>query len=481
MQEQIGVYKALDKIGEGGMGEVYRGLDTMLEREVAIKQLRTEFAGNSDIVERFRTEAVTLAKLNHPNIVTLYSFLREPTGLYMVLEFVRGETLDQMIRRRGALPWSEAVALTIQALQGLEHAHQTQVIHRDLKPANIILTSAGVLKLMDFGIARILNSARQTRIGHLIGTLQYMSPEQVKGGEGDGRSDLYSLAIVLYELLAGRVPFDGDTDYDLIKAQVENQPPALASFGVVVPAALVKVMGRALAKTPAERFQSASEFAQALQGVLSQADVPSGPSNVTDGSVPKPTGEFANGAALTAAKAPHPALGFIKNNPIVAAAVVMVVVGVALLFAARGDRTGKDANLQAESKEVAIPSKPVRSDGPSTSLALPEGTKVILPPPEELPREPGKATAPVKTAAPLPQPPPPAPPRQPVQVTRPVAPPPVENYPPPERPRRVYTPPPAPAENYPAQIPERRRPVYTPPSAQEGSGSGSWGNAPVRK
>ena len=175
------------------MGEVYRGLDITLEREVAIKQLRSEYAGHSDIVERFRTEAVTLAKLNHSNIVTLYNFLREENALYMVLEIVRGETLDAMIRRRGALPWPEAVALVIQALRGLEHAHQMHVIHRDLKPANAILTSAGVLKLMDLGIARILNTARMTRIGHMIGTLEYMAPEQVKGGEGDARSDLYRL------------------------------------------------------------------------------------------------------------------------------------------------------------------------------------------------------------------------------------------------------------------------------------------------
>ena len=218
MRTQVGVYKTLEKIGEGGMGEVYRGLDTMLEREVAIKQLRAEFAGRGDIVERFRTEAVTLGKLNHPNVVTLYSFLREDNALYMVLEFVRGETLDAVIRRRGALPWTEAVGLVIQALHGLEHAHVMQVIHRDVKPANVILTPAGVLKLMDFGIARILNTARMTRVGHMIGTLEYMAPEQVRGGAGDARADLYSLAIVLYELLTGHVPFKGATDYELITA-----------------------------------------------------------------------------------------------------------------------------------------------------------------------------------------------------------------------------------------------------------------------
>jgi len=472
MQEQIGVYKALEKIGEGGMGEVYRGLDTMLERDVAIKQLRTEFAGNSDIVERFRTEAVTLAKLNHPNIVTLYSFLREAGGLYMVLEFVRGETFDALIRRRGALPWTEAVGLIIQALHGLEHAHQMQVIHRDLKPANIILTTSGVLKLMDFGIARILNTARQTRVGHLIGTLQYMSPEQVKGGEGDARSDLYALAIVLYELLAGRVPFDGDTDYDLIKSQVEAQPPPLESFGVVVPPALGKLLDKALAKAPGERFQSAGEFAQALEGLAhgealgaqtKMANVAAAGTNSTGGGA-------ALESAVTGAKAPSGFVGFVKNNPIVAAAAVMVVIGVAFLFAARGNRGGGEANSKAERKNaspaVAIPSAPASTnvDGPSATFSMPEESKIILPPPGELPKPPVDAALPVKKVAPAPvTPPAPPQPRQPVQVTRPA-------------------PPPPPADNYPPQVPERRRPVYTPLPPQEGGGSGgSWGNTNVRK
>lgn len=466
MQEQIGVYKTLEKIGEGGMGEVYRGLDTMLEREVAIKQLRTEFAGNSDIVERFRSEAVTLAKLNHPNIVTLYSFLREAGGLYMVLEFVRGETLDQMIRRRGALPWSEAVTLVIQALHGLEHAHQMQVIHRDLKPANIILTSAGVCKLMDFGIARILNTARQTRVGHLIGTLQYMSPEQVKGGEGDGRSDIYSLAIVLYELLAGRVPFDGDTDYDLIKAQVETAPPPLENFGVAIPSALGKLLDKGLTKTPTERFQSAHEFAQALQGVLDHAEASISPAKSVNGPAVdfRATSEAVAASGVTAAKAPNAALAFIKNNPVVAAAAVMVVIGLALLFAARGDRAASDANTKVERKEpasaVAAPSKPVAVDGPGATFSMPEESKIILPPTGELPKPPVDAAPPVKKVAPAPPPPPPQP-RQPAQVTRPApAPPPVESYPPPERSRRVYTPPPPP---------------------QDAGGAGAWGNTPVRK
>lgn len=467
MQEQIGVYKALEKIGEGGMGEVYRGLDTMLEREVAIKQLRTEFAGNSDIVERFRSEAVTLAKLNHPNIVTLYSFLREAGGLYMVLEFVRGETLDQIIRRRGALPWPEAVSLIVQALHGLEHAHQMQVIHRDLKPANIILTTGGVLKLMDFGIARILNTARQTRVGHLIGTLQYMSPEQVKGGEGDGRSDLYSLAIVLYEMLAGRVPFDGDTDYDLIRAQVETTAPPLESFGVAIPAALAKLLTRALAKTPGERFQSAGELAQALEAVLANTEAPGAQAKVANGAAAglQPTGTAAiPSATAAAAKDPGGFVGFLKNNPIVAAAAVMVVIGLALLFAARGERPSGEADTKGERKEpastVAVPNKPVAVDGPSATFSMPEESKIILPLPSELPKPPVEAAPPVTKAAP--PPPGPPPPRQPVQVTRPVpaAPAPVENYPPPERSRRVYTPPPPP---------------------QDSGDAGGWGDVKVRK
>src|SRR3954447_10150487 len=156
----LGSYKIVEKIGEGGMGAVYRGIDVMLEREVAIKMLRPELASQPQVVERFRSEAITLAKLNHPNIATLYNFMRQGDSFIMVLEFVRGVSLDTVIQQRGVIPADQAVPIFCQVLDGIQHAHEWGIIHRDIKPANMMLTEKGTLKVLDFGIARILGTAR---------------------------------------------------------------------------------------------------------------------------------------------------------------------------------------------------------------------------------------------------------------------------------------------------------------------------------
>src|SRR5262250_539121 len=218
----VGSYKVLEKIGEGGMGAVYKGVDLMLEREVAIKALRPELARQPDVVERFRAEAVTLAKLNHPNIATLYSFLRQGDDYFMVMEFVRGETLDSVLQHSVGMQVDRAISLFCQALEGIDHAHKMGIIHRDIKPANMMLTQTGSIKVMDFGIARVLGTARMTRQGNVIGTVEYMSPEQVRGQETDARSDIYSLGILLYEMLTGRVPFYSDSEFDLMKSQIDD-------------------------------------------------------------------------------------------------------------------------------------------------------------------------------------------------------------------------------------------------------------------
>ncbi|HKV41382.1 MAG TPA: serine/threonine-protein kinase [Blastocatellia bacterium] len=259
-----GNYKVLEKIGEGGMGSVYRGVDLMLEREVAIKVLRAELARQPEVVERFRTEAVTLAKLNHPNIAMLYSFFRQGDDFFMVMEFVRGETLESRIRRSGPLPLEAAVPLFCLAMEGIEHAHRLGIIHRDIKPANIMLTDTGSIKVMDFGIARMLGTARMTRQGSIVGTIEYMSPEQVRGEEADARSDIYSMGILLYEMLTGRVPFNSASEYELMKQHIEVPPPPPRSFAGHISPALETVILRSLAKDPRDRFQSAAEFRSAL-------------------------------------------------------------------------------------------------------------------------------------------------------------------------------------------------------------------------
>jgi serine/threonine-protein kinase len=198
----VGNYKIVEKLGEGGMGSVWKGVDTMLDREVAIKALKPELASQTAIVERFRTEAVTLAKLHHPNIATLFAMFRHGEELFMVLEYVRGQCLDDIITRRGAMDAAEVMPVFCQILDGIDHAHALGIIHRDIKPGNMILTENGTLKVLDFGIARLLGTNRMTRAGNVIGTLEYMAPEQVRGLETDARSDTYALGMMLYEVLS---------------------------------------------------------------------------------------------------------------------------------------------------------------------------------------------------------------------------------------------------------------------------------------
>jgi serine/threonine-protein kinase len=260
----IGNYKIVEKIGEGGMGAVYKGIDTMLERDVAIKALRPELARQPHIVERFRAEAVTLAKLSHPNIATLHTFLREVDDYFMVMEFVRGETLDSVLRRAGGMPVDRGVNLFCQALEGIDHAHKMGIVHRDIKPANIMLTDWGSIKVMDFGIARVLGSARMTKQGNIIGTIEYMSPEQVRGQETDARSDIYSLGMLLYEMLTGRVPFDHNSEYELMRSQIEDAPTPPRDFAPHIPLPVEEAIMRSLAKKAEARFQSAGEFRKAL-------------------------------------------------------------------------------------------------------------------------------------------------------------------------------------------------------------------------
>jgi len=258
-------YEILASLGTGGMGEVYRGLDLELDRRVAIKCLRPELAQRTDVVERFRSEARTLARLQHPNIAAVYRFFEHSGQLFLVMEFIEGRTLEDIVREEGPMHPAQAAALLSQAAMGLAFAHDQNVIHRDIKPANLILASSGVIKLMDFGIAHILGSARLTRTGHVVGTLEYMSPEQVRGQAPDIRTDQYSLCAVGYELLTGQVPFRAESDFELMRAHLERRPEPLRSLAPGIPRELETVLLRGLAKDPADRFAGAAELSEALE------------------------------------------------------------------------------------------------------------------------------------------------------------------------------------------------------------------------
>lgn len=271
---QIGHYEIRTLLGRGGIGEVYGAFDTELEREVAIKTLRPELSLDKGFLERFRAEATSLARLNHPNITTLYALFRDGDTVCMVMELVRGQTLETMLQRLGKFPVRDSLAVIIQAVMGLRYAHRAGVIHRDIKPSNLMLTDGGTLKIMDFGIARIQGSQRLTRQGDVVGTLAYASPEQLRGNEGDGRSDQYSLATVLYEMLSGRLPFSATSDYELIRAQVETVPPPLAPLCGDLDPQVEGALMQALSKSPQERFETVEEFGRALGASALLADAP---------------------------------------------------------------------------------------------------------------------------------------------------------------------------------------------------------------
>jgi serine/threonine-protein kinase len=267
------------------MGTVYKGIDVMLEREVAIKALRPEFTSQPQLAERFRSEAITLAKLNHPNIATLHTFFRQGEEYFMVMEFVRGETLDSLLRKHGAMPPDHAISLFRQALEGIGHAHTLGIIHRDIKPANMMLTPSGQLKVMDFGIARVLGTSRMTRQGNIVGTIEYMSPEAIQGNDVDSRSDIYSLGILLYEMVTGRVPFVADTEFKTMMAHIQEAPPPPRTFMPSLPVQIEHTIMRSLAKMPTARFQTVVDFSQALgQGAPAMRPQP-----VQVAAVPPPT------------------------------------------------------------------------------------------------------------------------------------------------------------------------------------------------
>lgn len=266
----VGNYRIIEMIGEGGMGIVFRAKELMVEREVAVKVLRRDFVRQGEVVERFVSEANALAKLNHPNIATLYNFFREADDLFMVMELVRGETLAGVVSRHGPIPYQSAVMQFSQILEGIGYAHNHGVVHRDIKPSNVIVTDSGSVKVMDFGIARVAGTERRTKTGNIIGTLEYMSPEQIKGHEADSRSDIYSLGILLFEILTGRLPFSG-SEYELIKHQVESQAPSPRVFVADIPRHAERAILRALVKNPEGRFQSVREFREALLTNTQQA------------------------------------------------------------------------------------------------------------------------------------------------------------------------------------------------------------------
>ena len=257
-------YRLEQVVGEGGMGVVYRALDINHERTVAVKILSASFREDPEFIERFRQEARIQAGLNHPNIATLFDFFVWNDMPVAVMEFIEGETLRSMVDRNGPIPAHLALPIFIQALRGVAAGHKRGVIHRDLKPSNLMITDEGTVKITDFGIAKVRRNTGFTRESTRVGSVKYMAPEQILGRPVDERTDIYVMGGTLYELLTGRPPFQGFSQFEIDSAHVRDRPKLPTEYCPHIPPAAVDAVMRALAKEPSERFATAEEFIQAL-------------------------------------------------------------------------------------------------------------------------------------------------------------------------------------------------------------------------
>jgi len=262
-----GRYQVIEELGRGGMGRVYRVLDKKLGEEVALKLIKPEVASDEKTIQRFRNELRTARKIGHPNVTRMYDLGEDEGTHYITMEYVRGEDLKSFIRRSGRLTVDKAITIAGQVCEGLAEAHRQGVVHRDLKPQNVMIDRDGNARIMDFGIARSLTGKRITGEGAFIGTPEYMSPEQVEGKDIDQRSDIYSLGIVLYEMLTGRRPFEGDTALGVAVKQKSETPPDPKLFNPQIPDELNRVILRCLEKKKESRYQSAMDLLSDLEAV----------------------------------------------------------------------------------------------------------------------------------------------------------------------------------------------------------------------
>src|SRR5688572_20041592 len=263
-----GRYRLDAQIGSGGMSTVYRAMDQTLERQVAIKLMHREIASDSDQLERFRREARAVAQLSHPHIVGVIDAGEDEGRPYIVFEYVEGETLKERIRRMGRLPMDEAIAYAIEISRALGCAHSHHIVHRDVKPQNVLIDAEGSAKVTDFGIARTLDEAGLTADGRVLGTTDYVSPEQALGHDVNGQSDIYSLGVVLYEMLTGDVPFHGENQVTVAMKHVREDLPDLQIRRPEVSASLVVVLERATAKDLAHRHPDAASVELDLEDAL---------------------------------------------------------------------------------------------------------------------------------------------------------------------------------------------------------------------
>ncbi|MFZ1529398.1 MAG: serine/threonine-protein kinase, partial [Ferruginibacter sp.] len=266
--EKIHSYEISEHLGKGGMGNVYKATDTMLGRDVALKMLHPQLTVQEQFLERFKKEARVLAQLLHPNIAVIYNFIEQGGNHFMVMEYVDGTNLDDLLKKHKTLPAEFVIPVFIQVLEGLKHAHRKNIFHRDIKPANIMLTPDDTVKLMDFGIAKVAGEQKMTQVNKIVGTVEFMAPELLQGKDASAASDIYAAGVTLYELICGKLPFEADTDFSLMQAIMKEKVIHPAKCNANIPKALSDIIMKALDKNPAARFADAAAFQQALMAAF---------------------------------------------------------------------------------------------------------------------------------------------------------------------------------------------------------------------
>jgi serine/threonine-protein kinase len=405
---QIANYRIEEKLGEGGMGVVYKAVDINLERTVALKFLSSELNRDLGLIERFQAEAKAQANLNHTNIATLYNFINVDGNWLIAMEYVDGVNLEQTIMRNGVMQCQDAIPLFKQALLGIGFAHRFGVIHRDIKPANIMINRHGIVKVMDFGIAKVLSGRRLTRTGVAVGTVAYMSPEQIRNQGVDIRSDIYSLGVTLYQMLTAHVPFESESDFQVQYDHVNTPPPPLSLYYPYVPPGIEAAVLKSMEKDPAARFRTVEEFGAALERLdavaprVSATDsaqltpVKAGEQRASApvaraSTTPAPPPVQVPGKEGTAERPDNqvsrqvgPGLLTPKNLKIAAAAclVLVTIAGLAIWKKSSSHDTGSDArrasgSLSAGGTSPSVaqspsqPGQPASSNQPQATLALP--------------------------------------------------------------------------------------------------------------
>jgi len=258
-------YEIISQLGGGGMALVYKGRDTLLNRQVTVKMLRPEYTSDEEFVARFRKEAQAVAKLSHPNIVSVYDVGQEGNTHYIVMEYVEGRNLKQIIKEQGKLPLNQAVEIARQICEGLQDAHENGIVHRDIKPHNILVTDNGKVKVTDFGIAQMMSSITLTNSGTIVGSVHYFSPEQAKGGTTGAKSDIYSMGVVLYEMVTGKVPFEGETPIAVALKHIQDEPVPPGKINPQITPELEQIILRAMEKDVTMRYKTAGDMARDLR------------------------------------------------------------------------------------------------------------------------------------------------------------------------------------------------------------------------